>query len=415
MDWTHPPVLEVVVPVYNEEEVLAESIGTLHRFLSATMSQSWVITIADNASNDATPRIGARLHATMAHVQYLRLDTKGRGHALKVAWLRSPATVLAYVDVDLSTDLRALPPLIAPLLSGHSDIAIGTRMARSSRVIRGTKREVISRAYNLLLRQTMGVEFSDAQCGFKAIRGDVARTVLPHIIDTGWFFDTEMLVIAERAGLRIHEVPVDWVDDERSSVDILVTATQDVRGLLRVTRDLGTGRIPIPAIYAELGRKPLRPAARPTFVGQVLRFILVGVLSTVAFAVLYLAFSQVLAPQQANFAALLITAIANTAANRSFTFRVRGPHHRTRHHLQGIAVFGLAWVMTSGALVGLHTVAPDASAWVELSVLTAANLIATMMRFVLLRVWVFAHASTTQVVTAPEEHPLLVTTPSAHP
>ena len=151
----------------------------------------------------------------------LHLAEKGRGRALKQVWSASDAPVLAYMDVDLSTDLHALLPLVAPLLSGHSDLAIGTRLARGSRVVRGPKREFISRCYNLLLRGTLRRGFSDAQCGFKAIRTDVAAQLLPLVEDTGWFFDTELLVLAERAGLRIHEVPVDWVDDPDSRVDIV--------------------------------------------------------------------------------------------------------------------------------------------------------------------------------------------------
>ena len=142
------------------------------------------------------------------------------------------------MDVDLSTDLAALLPLVAPLLSGHTDLAIGTRLARSSRVVRGAKREVISRCYNLLLRAALAPRFSDAQCGFKAIRADRARELLPLVEDTGWFFDTELLVLAERAGLRIHEVPVDWVDDPDSRVDIVATALADLKGIARLRRAL---------------------------------------------------------------------------------------------------------------------------------------------------------------------------------
>ena len=126
------------------------------------------------------------------------------------------------MDVDLSTDLAALLPLVAPLLSGHSDLAIGSRLARGARVVRGAKREFISRCYNLILRASLAARFTDAQCGFKAIRADVAARLLPLVQDTGWFFDTELLVLAQRAGLRIHEVPVDWVDDPDSRVDIRV-------------------------------------------------------------------------------------------------------------------------------------------------------------------------------------------------
>ena len=190
--------LEIVVPVHNEEAVLESSITRLAEYLTNEMPSTWKITIADNASTDRTSVIAARLSEHMPNVGYRRLELKGRGYALKDAWSASQAKVLAYLDVDLSTDLTALPPLVAPLLSGHSDISIGTRLGQSSRVIRGPKREFISRSYNFLLRRTMQVRFSDAQCGFKAIRADVAKRLLPHVEDTGWFFDTELLIIAER-------------------------------------------------------------------------------------------------------------------------------------------------------------------------------------------------------------------------
>jgi hypothetical protein len=167
-------------------------------------------------------------------VRAVRLAEKGRGRALRAAWQASEATVVAYMDVDLSTDLKALLPLVAPLLSGHSDIAIGSRLTRGARVTRGPKRELISRAYNLILHVALHARFSDAQCGFKAMRGDCARALLPHVEDTGWFFDTELLVLAERSGRRIHEVPVDWVDDADSRVNVIPTAIADLRGVVRL-------------------------------------------------------------------------------------------------------------------------------------------------------------------------------------
>jgi len=173
------------------------------------------VTIADNGSTDGTWPAACALEAKYPEVRAVHLDIPGRGRALHQIWSLSDAEVLAYMDVDLSTDLNALLPLVAPLLSGHSDVAIGTRLARGSRVVRGPKREIISRCYNLLLRTTLGADFSDAQCGFKAIRADQARQLLPLVEDKGWFFDTELLVLAERAGLRIHEVPVDWTDDRK--------------------------------------------------------------------------------------------------------------------------------------------------------------------------------------------------------
>ena len=157
-------------------------------------------------------------------MRYLRLERKGRGRALRAAWSACPARVVAYMDVDLSTDLRGLLPLVAPLMSGHSDLAIGTRLAHGSRVVRGPKREFISRSYNRILHTVLRAQFSDAQCGFKAVRRDVLDGLLDDVVDEGWFFDTELLVLAQRRGLRIHEVPVDWVDDPDSRVDIVSTA-----------------------------------------------------------------------------------------------------------------------------------------------------------------------------------------------
>lgn len=396
------PAIDIVVPVYNEEEALAASVSRLVQYLASSMHVTWQVTIADNASTDGTGRIGAELAAEHDGVRYLRLEEKGRGRALKHAWLNSTAEVVAYLDVDLSTDLAALPPLIAPLLSGHSDVSIGTRLGRTSRVVRGPKREFISRTYNAMLRGTLGVRFSDAQCGFKAMRAEAARVLLPHIEDAGWFFDTELLVLAERAGLRIHEIPVDWTDDPTSTVDIVQTALDDMRGIVRVTKALALHRIPLPAIYAELGRRPLLPATPPSFFGQVLRFGAVGIASTLAYALLYLLLQPGFGAQAANFAALLITAVVNTTANRRFTFGIRGQDHYTTHQLQGLIVFGLAWGLTSSSILALHALVAAPGVGIELTTLTLANVAATLMRFGLLKAWVFRdrEASRREIRTA---------------
>ena len=233
--------VDVVVPVHNEERDLVRSITRLHDHLRDQAMFSWRITIADNASNDRTWDLATDLAAALDDVAAVRLDEKGRGNALRQVWSTSDAMVVAYMDVDLSTDLAALLPLVAPLLSGHSDVAIGTRLSRGARVVRGPKRELISRTYNLLLHATLGTSFSDAQCGFKAIRTDRARELLPQIEDTGWFFDTELLLLAERNGMRIHEVPVDWIEDLDSRVDLASTIRADLAGLWRVRRSFWRG------------------------------------------------------------------------------------------------------------------------------------------------------------------------------
>jgi glycosyltransferase involved in cell wall biosynthesis len=373
-------VLDIVVPVYNEEVDLEPSIRRLHAHLSTEFPYPFRITIADNASTDATPEIAFRLAAQLPHVTVLRLAQKGRGRALKAAWSASDAEVLAYCDVDLSTDLAALLPLVAPLLSGHSDLAIGTRLGRGSRVVRGAKRELISRAYNLLLRGTLAAGFSDAQCGFKAIRADVARQLLPLVEDHGWFFDTELLVLAERTGLRIHEVPVDWVDDPDSRVDIVATAIADLKGIARLGRTLATGRLPLP--------EPV-PGVPIGMAGQLIRFAAIGFASTLAYLLLYALLRDAFSAFGANLVALVVTAVVNTAANRRVTFGVRGRRGALAHQFQGLVVFGLGLALTSAALAGPAAWAPQASQLTEMAVLVAANALATVLRFVAFRSWIF--------------------------
>jgi putative flippase GtrA len=363
-----PPLVDVVVPVYDEVEALRGSVERLHAYLTDGLPFSARITVADNGSSDGTWEVALALAEELPGVRAVRLDEKGRGRALYTVWSESDAAVLAYMDVDLSTDLAALLPLVAPLISGHSDLAIGSRLTHGARVVRGPKREVISRSYNAILHLLLRTRFSDAQCGFKAIRADRARQLLPLVHDRAWFFDTELLVIAERAGLRIHEVPVDWVDDPDSRVDIVATALADLRGVMRL-----------------VGRRH----TRSRFAGQVARFLVVGVLSTVAYGLLYLLLREALPAQSANALALLLTAVANTAANRRFTFAISGTAHRLRHQLRGLAVFMLALAITASSLVVLHALDPRPSRAFELAVLVAANLVATILRFALFRSWVF--------------------------
>ena len=244
--WRPTTDVEIVIPVYNEGQDLDRSLRRLHRYLTERFPLRWTVTIADNASRDQTWAIACRLATELDGVRAVHLDQRGRGRALRAVWSASAASVVAYMDVDLSTDLNALLPLVAPLLSGHSDVAIGSRLAHGARVVRGPKREVISRSYNLILKATMHGGFSDAQCGFKAVRADVAAALLPLIEDDDWFFDTELLVLAEHNGLRIHEVPVDWVDDPDSRVNLLATAVSDLKGIWRMTRRFTSGGAELP-------------------------------------------------------------------------------------------------------------------------------------------------------------------------
>jgi len=384
------PAVDIVVPVRNEERDLEPSVTRLVEYLRGVFPFTARVTIADNGSTDGTWPVACSLEARFPEVRALHLDLPGRGRALHEIWSADDAEVLAYMDVDLSTDLNALLPLVAPLISGHSDVAIGTRLARGSRVVRGPKREIISRSYNVLLRTALGAGFSDAQCGFKAIRACQARQLLPLVEDKSWFFDTELLVLAERAGLRIHEVPVDWIDDTDSRVDIVGTALGDLRGMARVGVGLARGTIKVPRLReTEIG------APRPGLAWQVPRFAAIGVLSTLAYIVVYLALRGFMPAQAANALSLLLTAIGNTAANRRLTFGVRGQAGAARHHFRGLIAFVICLVLTSGALMALHAASASPGRGIELTVLVVANLVATALRFVLYRGWVFAEPSQT--------------------
>jgi glycosyltransferase involved in cell wall biosynthesis len=234
------PTVEIVVPVFNERAVLEQQLEVLTDYLERAFPLDWRVTVADNASTDGTGELVDELAARM-DVDGLHIPRQGRGAALRAAWLASEADVVAYMDVDLSTNLASLLPLVAPLVSGHSHVAIGTRLQPSSQVQRQLKREVLSRGYNRLTRLALGATFSDAQCGFKALRGDVAQRLLPLVADDGWFFDTELLALAQRNRLRIYEVPVAWIEDLDSRVHIPSTVAGDLRGLWRLRRAFWRG------------------------------------------------------------------------------------------------------------------------------------------------------------------------------
>jgi glycosyltransferase involved in cell wall biosynthesis len=249
------PLIEFVIPVRNEQRELAGHVTRLVEHLRSGFPYAWQVTIADNGSTDGTWSLAQELaHRHPGLVRAVHLDRAGRGGALHAAWSASDADVVGYLDVDLSTDLNALVPLVAPLVLGQADLSIGSRLAPGAHVVRGLKREVISRAYNQLLRAVLRVGFRDAQCGFKALRGDAARALLPLVEDRSWFFDTELLVLAERSGLRIREVPVDWTDSPDSRVKIVATALADLRGIWRLRWGLLTGSLAVRQVAGPRGQ-----------------------------------------------------------------------------------------------------------------------------------------------------------------
>jgi hypothetical protein len=337
---SHHLSVEIVVPVFNEQDDLEWSVRRLRSYLDGSFPFNAVVTIADNASTDCTWRIAAALADQIPGVRAVHLDAKGRGRALRVTWLASEADVVAYMDVDLATDLRALMPLVAPLLSGHSDIAIGSRLAHGARVVRGPKRELISRCYNLLLRTTLHSRFSDAQCGFKAMRTDVARALVPLVVDNAWFFDTELLTLAEANGLRVHEVPVDWVDDPDSRVDIARTATDDLKGIWRLLRSRSAGAGPADLLRIAAWARPGAGSTRP---GPSI------VLFAIAYVGLFLALRPALGPLGANAAALAGCGLAGALVGN----RIAAAGQPSRTALDGLARLAAQAGLTSALLTAL--------------------------------------------------------------
>jgi putative flippase GtrA len=369
-----PVDVEIVVPVYNEAPQLAERISALRSFLDESFPFRVQVTIVDNASTDDTPEIAAALAAHLRGVSSMRLERKGRGHALRTAWSASDAPVVAYMDVDLSTSLSALLPLVAPLLSGHRDVAIGSRLARGAHVVRGPKRELISRAYNVLLKITLRGRFSDAQCGFKALRRDAAERLLPLVEDDEWFFDTELLVTAQRLGLRIVEVPVDWVDDPDSRVKIVSTALNDVRGVGRLL------------LHQPRGARSVR--TDDVSADELLRFAGVGILSTIGYLFLFVAWRPVFGPLGANAVAMAIATLFNTAVHRELSQGRDGRTRRGHMVAVGAGLYAVSVALTTLALLVAGWVASGALL-AELGALLAANALAAIVRFSVLRAWIF--------------------------
>jgi glycosyltransferase involved in cell wall biosynthesis len=234
-------LVNLTVPVFNEEAQLRSSIAAICRLLSSRAWFDYELVIADNGSTDGTASIADSLATESPGIKALHLQRKGRGRALRESWTRSEAEICSYMDVDLSSDLNAYPQLLQ-LINGGADVAIGTRLHKESSVKRSLKREIVSRCYNRLIQWSCGTHFSDAQCGFKAVTRGVVERVIPFIEDNAWFFDSELLILCDWFGWRIAELPLRWDDDPDSRVKVAATALEDLRGLMRIRRSRREGR-----------------------------------------------------------------------------------------------------------------------------------------------------------------------------
>jgi putative flippase GtrA len=382
------PLVDIAIPVYNEEEVLESSIRRLRDYLDQSFPFTAAIVIVDNASTDRTWEIASKLCNELPGVHAIHLDQKGKGRAVRTAWTSSQAPIVAYMDADLSTGLDGLLPLVATLLSGHSQLAIGTRTASGSRVLRSAKREFISQTYNLILRIALHCRFSDAQCGFKAMRRDALDPLLSRVEDDAWFFDTELLVQAERNGLRIHEVPVDWIDDPDSRVNIGGTMWQDICGVWRMVRQRSVAKRAV-VQGTEEGR-----ASAFDYHSELTRYASVGLFSTIAHVALFFLLQGSLGMFGANVVAATATSVTNTIGHLLFTFRSRSAGRARYAIVASVCSLAVAIGFTSAALAATSLPGHISSAG-EVIAIVAGMVAASCVRFVLLREWAFRnHART---------------------
>lgn len=371
----HPPVVEVAIPVHNEEAVLETSARRLRTYLDESFPFETTIRIVDNASTDGTWDVATRLASSLPGVRALHLGEKGKGRAIRAAWSTSTAEIVCYMDVDLSTDLGGLLPLVAPLLSGHSDVSIGSRFARGAHVLRGARRELVSTVYNVLLRGVLRPGFTDSTCGFKAARRETAELLLPLVRDDRWFFDTEFLFLAERNGFRIHEVPVDWVDDADSRVDVAGVAWEDLRGVARLLCNSATGqrRIEMPSNRDQHLRS-----------SQATRYAGVGILSAIAYLTIFFLLREQIGIYAANVLAMAVSTIGSTIAHAFFTF---GPRSGLRMR-QAAKVGSLGFitgVSLTTVILGLENAAGIFSTTSQVFAILTGIAASAFVRLILLR------------------------------
>ncbi len=227
--------VEIIIPVLNEEEILEENVTMLHRFLSKKCVIPWQITIFSNGSTDKTVEIGTRLSKRFSRVNFRHIPEKGKAKTYKLAWPSSKASIVGFMDADMSTELDAFPKCMDAIMNNKADIVIGDRLSSDAMIERSLKREILSRGYNTLLRSLfLRTHIVDAHCGFKFLKKSVACALLPHIKDECWFFDTELLMLAEQTGHRIEQVPVLWIERKASKVKIMRVMTDYVFNLVKL-------------------------------------------------------------------------------------------------------------------------------------------------------------------------------------
>ncbi|MBD3359736.1 MAG: glycosyltransferase [Candidatus Buchananbacteria bacterium] len=223
----------LALPVYNEEKVLEKSVLKLYNYFKNNIKDDWQIVIVNNASIDKTKKVADSLAQKFLKVDSLNLEDKGRGNALKNVWQKYEADIYAYCDIDLATDIFAFKKLFNSIINGSANIAIGARYIKGSQTKRTLNRLIYSKVYIFLVRLFFPTKIKDFQCGFKAVDKKTVSEILPLVKDKEWFFDTELLLIAEKNDFKIKEIAVQWKENPETKVKFIRTIYDYIENLIK--------------------------------------------------------------------------------------------------------------------------------------------------------------------------------------
>lgn len=361
----HPPTILLVIPIYNEEANITRAVAETINYLETQTVYSYKVLVTDNASTDNSPQIVKNLIKKYPQLSYLRLPEKGRGLALKEAWEQSEEDIVAYMDVDLSSPLEYLPQILDPIINNEADITFGSRLKKPGKAIgRTLKREVTSRVYNRLLQFMLGAKFKDAQCGFKAVRKTTFLEIADQIQNTTWYFDSEMLLLAQYKNYRLQEIPIIWTDDPHSTVKIISTANDNLHHMWRMF-------------------KTYKPHSLLYILWW---FLFIGGLSTIATLILYSLLRFIVDPQIANIIALTITTIANTVANKRISFRNANKEPIIKTLTISVLSYLSYWIPTATGLWILNHAHLETNLLAEVFTLIIGTVIGMGLKFLLFKI-----------------------------
>ncbi len=233
----------ITVPTWNEAGIIAQNLRTLHASCQERLNEhDWLIEVADNGSQDQTRQIVETLRHELDRLTLRAIETRGKGGAIRNSWLAGEDLFDAFVflDADLAADIRALPALVEPILSGQADLVCGSRFTVGLLIKRSPCRRSLSFAYRMWQKKVLHLPTEDAQCGFKAVSPRVVHELLPFVQERGWLFDTELLALVAERGLMTQPLPVDWIDqrhaNRRSALSVWRDGWDFIFGVWRIRR-----------------------------------------------------------------------------------------------------------------------------------------------------------------------------------